>query len=151
MYLDHISLAPWRIAFTELYVNVLPSAFIEGDYKKHQYEIHYCFYWENVDIPTCNSTQLSLIKNPYNIVLKREFSVGKVFFFLKKFMLPFLIKEKHPLPPQAKINWGRQKAQNLKLSTASYELQLTFWPRYLQSIFLHSDFLPLFLKYFIII
>ena len=28
----------------------MPSAFIEGDYKKHQYEINYCIYWENADI-----------------------------------------------------------------------------------------------------
>lgn len=88
-YLDHISLAPWRIAFTELYVNVMPSAFIEGDYKKHQYKIHYWFYWENVDITTCNSTQLSLIENPYDTVLKREFSARKSSFLLRKFMLPF--------------------------------------------------------------
>lgn len=102
-YLDHISLAPWRIAFTELYVNVMPSAFIEGDYKKHQYEIHYCVYWENIDITTCNSTQLCLTENPYDIVLRRVFHAG-IFFSEEIYTSIFLIKENqfpppHPYPP----------------------------------------------------
>ena len=122
MYLDHISLAPWRIAFTELYVNVLPSAFIEGDYKKHQYEIHYCFYWENVDIPTCNSTQLSLIQNPYNIILKREFSVGKVFFSEEIYASFFWLKKNIPSLPKQRFTGATKKLRiwNLALLAVNY-------------------------------
>lgn len=97
-HLDHISLAPWRIAFTELYVNVMPSAFIEGDYKKHQYEIHYCVYWENVDITTCNSTRLCLTENPCDMVLRRIFHVG-IFFFPEEIYTSIFLIKKNQLPP----------------------------------------------------
>lgn len=118
IHLNHISLAPWRIAFNELYFNIMPSAFIEGDYKKHQYEIHYCLYWQKIWHHLLQHPAFTSIKFTWHFDLKDQCQHNKSFSLI--FIL--LLKKNYFPPPH--VLYYHQVAFHSKLNYYSCGLQL---------------------------